>query len=547
MFFPVSIVTAMLSQVKRFGVRKSILLLVLVPYLFLLGIFHSRLNTHVKSSDANAGDDNASTRAELTARHLQRAGSDQTDSQRVQQRQLQRAAASRLVSILQNDSLSMREKAELALRHVSSAEQFNTEPQDFDEINTERTWTVQLKDVRFPAAETEPSSQQRMESYFALSVCNASSPGEQSFQLLQNIYVYSAYYDDRRRNAPYVRVIALSPSRDQPQLFCHFIGRQNRTTAVSYYEMCENHSHRYGGWILSCPVPSVHSPSKTCTVTVSTSEDPADGGATINVRPITKMSRKRRFGVCVPPLFGNIPAVTLIQFIELSKLLGAEHFYFYAHDVTEDIRKVLQHHKRDGTVTVIPWTLPTRAVNKVWYHGQLVAINDCLYRGMSSFKYLAFNDIDEFIVPHRHFDWNTMLRDTQRDAQLAAAQCSGFSFQSAFFDQHVRADSDEDSPVGYDLASDLRTRAFSRIRSKVIVESRKIFELGIHHISKPIIDRYQPCMVSPKLAFVHHYRKCTSDFEPDMNCGAFKRDNATLRYAAKLTTNVKKVMTSLGL
>ena len=548
MFFPVSILTTtkMLNRLKRFSARKSVLLLVFIPYVFLLGIFHSRLNMHIKTTEDMTNDDVRGTRMELTVRQLQ-----QTDMLRVQQRQLQRAAVNKLVSILQNNSLLVHEKTKQALRQAASIRGTNhhTDPLDIDKINArteKRSWITLGRDVRFPAGEMAPSSQQGLQPFFSPTECNAIPPDEPSFQLLQHLYVYSAYYDDRRRNTPYIRVIALAPSRDRPQLYCHFTGRENRTTAISYYEMCENHSHKYGGWILSCPVPLVQSPPKTCAVIVSTSEDPADGGVVLNVRSITTMSTKRRFGVCVPPLFGDIPVDTLVQFIELSKLLGAQHFYFYAHDVTEDIKKVLYHYELDDTTTVIRWVLPVRAVDKVWYHGQLLAINDCLYRGMSAFKFLAINDIDEFIVPHAHIDWNTMLRATQKDPHLSPTQCSGYSFQSAFFDQ-LLIDDNNDNHIGYNLASDLRTKAFSRIRSKVLVESRKIFELGIHHISKPIIDKYQPCMVNPDLAFVHHYRKCTSDFEPNMNCAVFKRDNATLRYAAKLNANVKNVISTLSL
>ena len=537
MFFPVSIVTAnMLDHLKRIGVRKSVLVVVLIPYMCLLGVFHSRLNSHVKTTNQMSSDDAAtSTRAMISVRNLR------SEAQRIQQRQLQRAAASRLVSMIQKHTPKVPEKPSMSSPDVVPGDADRLD----DEINAkteERVRTIQVKDVRFPAGETMTQSEQRMQPFFTSSGCVASR-GETSFQTLRHLYVYSAYYDDRRRNTPYIRVIALSPSHDRPPLFCHFIGRENHTTAIAYYEMCENHNHRYGGWILSCPVPFVQSPSKTCSVIISTTEHSTYGGVKLNVVPITTTSAKRRFGICVPPLFGNIAAETLAQFIELTKLLGAQHFYFYAHNVRKDVEKVLRYHERNGTATVIRWVLPMETIDRVWYHGQLLAINDCLYQGMSAFKYLAFNDVDEFIVPHAQFDWNTLLRAAQKDPQLSAAKCSGYSFQSAFFDRFLT--DDNDNRVAYNLASDLRTKAFSRIRSKVIVESRKIFELGIHHISKPIIDRYQPCPVKPDLAFVHHYRKCTNDFESDMNCAVFKRDNSTLRYAAKLKRNVKKVISAI--
>jgi hypothetical protein len=54
-----------------------------------------------------------------------------------------------------------------------------------------------------------------------------------------------------------------------------------------------------------------------------------------------------------------------------------------------------------GWVTVLPWQLPgAMSAASIWYHGQLVTNNDCLYRTMPLSKYTAFHDIDEFIVPH---------------------------------------------------------------------------------------------------------------------------------------------------
>ena len=37
----------------------------------------------------------------------------------------------------------------------------------------------------------------------------------------------------------------------------------------------------------------------------------------------------------------------------------------------------------------------------IWYHGQLVSNNDCLYRTMALSAFTTFHDIDEFIIPHQ--------------------------------------------------------------------------------------------------------------------------------------------------
>lgn len=81
-------------------------------------------------------------------------------------------------------------------------------------------------------------------------------------------YIFSAYLDDRqndfdnRHNGSYVRFMSLlRTTLHHPALFCVFSsedGGVNNTLYYSkvsnFYEMCENHGKRFGGFILSCSV-----------------------------------------------------------------------------------------------------------------------------------------------------------------------------------------------------------------------------------------------------------------------------------------------------
>ncbi len=39
----------------------------------------------------------------------------------------------------------------------------------------------------------------------------------------------------------------------------------------------------------------------------------------------------------------------------------------------------------------------------------MVPYNDCLYRNLYKYKYLAILDLDEVIMPQKHEDWHEML------------------------------------------------------------------------------------------------------------------------------------------
>lgn len=372
------------------------------------------------------------------------------------------------------------------------------------------------------------------------------------FQTLMGHYFYTAFYDEREPESAYLRLIVLLKKGVRPALFCHFLSSNTPghvhpakpdkvyTSMLTYYEMCENHAKDYGGWILTCEVPSTLEPSP-CEVTVSLHSvyNPKQSG---NIRiPIMLLKnpavQKADFGICVPPLFGYIPSTTLIEFVELTKILGAQHFMFYAHQIPREIQKVLRYYERIGVATVIPWDLPVKD-KAIWYHGQLLAINDCLYRSMHKFNYVAFNDIDEFIVPHKHSNWSDMMRYIETTLTRTGIDYSGYSFQSAFFDPLLESS----SRVLYDLESDLRTKSFSKVRTKVMTRVDRIHELGIHHISKPLVDTYKTLYIEPEVAFLHHYRKCVTDFDPRMNCQVFARDESLSRYIPTLRHNVHQTM-----
>ena len=101
------------------------------------------------------------------------------------------------------------------------------------------------------------------------------------------------------------------------------------------------------------------------------------------------------------------------------------------------------------------------------------------------------------------------------------------------------------SRVMYDLESDLRTKHLSRVRTKAMVAPRHVFELGIHHISRPVHDHLKPYDVAPEDAFLHHYRKCVTDFDPRMNCQIFKHDTSLSRHIPTLRHNVHGTLWTL--
>ena len=358
-------------------------------------------------------------------------------------------------------------------------------------------------------------------------------------------FLHSAYLDERydTKVIRIMSVMALEKRDRKLDVSCHFIVNGTHTIKHAFmYELCENHGKKYGGYMWTCNIP----PSFTdfCHVNVSLNVLPIHPNymppetKTITM-PITRLKPKRimfKYSICVPPLFGNISTYKFIEFIELNRMFGVEHFIFYNFDITNnEILKLMNFYAKQNIVTLIDWKLPSVIrKNQIWYNGQLSAHNDCLYRAMSLTQYLAIIDIDEYLVPHN--DKRTFHESFE---DLFTADTCGLSFDSAFYDQKFTnlTGKKKTGLVTIDLTG--RSKLFSKVRTKVMVQPTKIFEVGIHHISKPGTEDYKVLKVNTSIAYLHHYRTCVPNY--GMKCGNSETDETLL----PLADNLKKAVESV--
>ena len=66
----------------------------------------------------------------------------------------------------------------------------------------------------------------------------------------------------------------------------------------------------------------------------------------------------------------------------------------------------------------------------VYYHGQILAMNECGYRLMYRSKYVLVQDMDEFVVPTVASDWSSMLDDI---TSVQRERIASYSFRTRFF------------------------------------------------------------------------------------------------------------------
>ena len=367
-------------------------------------------------------------------------------------------------------------------------------------------------------------------------------------EVFHDIFIYSAFFDDRdndfegrENSSATIRMMTIMPRKmkgDYPTLYCLGMLKagQHWSSLVTYYEMCENHGMRYGGYILSCRLPKELWQTPPCSVLVSSSTVSTNNSQWLNVHSAGK-TRKHKFEVCVPPLFGEIDEKDLIEFIELARIFGAERIHFYIYEVSRSILTVLLYYRKRGIVSVLPWKLndQLKRKNQLHYNGQSTNIQDCLYRNMFSTRYLAFMDVDEMVVPRNHSSWFSMITSVKNYSQHA-----GFSINSVFFDPNW---SQEGSVTLHRLTNIIRTKQLSRYRTKCMVNPRRIFEIGIHHVSKPVVASLETVKLPEEFVLLHHYRICDHRF--GMKCQDRMTDTILLAYASQLERAVKTVLATL--
>ena len=379
-------------------------------------------------------------------------------------------------------------------------------------------------------------------------------------RVTKDFHIFSAFLDNRL-SVPYIRILSTLKkySDDIKQFSCHFqlsgSSLQHKayvSTKLSYYEMCENHNRPIGGWILSCVVPQEVTPLAQ-SVKISRADvfhkQPANATTVFITKVIypknaTKSTQKQLIGlsgICVPPLYGTIQPKAFIEFIELSRLLGVDKIIFYVFEIQPEIQKILNYYTSLEYIDAFSWELPFHQ-KAVWNYGQSLAVNDCLYRYMNEFDYLAFLDIDEALIPHTTGStWKHILLRIYNASQSDFSNYSGFSFRSTFFDP-VFSRTAKSKEAGI-IAHVNRSKHFSFFRNKVLVRPMRIFELGIHHVSRswPDEKNYTVAQVEPSIAAIHHYRTCISEF--GMNCKLIQEDlTVPLKFGRQLNKNIIRRM-----
>ena len=293
-------------------------------------------------------------------------------------------------------------------------------------------------------------------------------------------YLYAAYYDDRWRGGPLpmVRVLTMVDKISPPLVMCLLWFQEFSTPIMTpatyvygWYPKWGNYADGHlQPFIITCKIPRIKGlPRSSVPSSVSIVQNKCDKVSNNlrvnNHRPAVK----QRFAVCVKGLdfLYEDMSVRLVEWLELLRILGASKVFLYDLEVHPNISKVINYYSDQGLVEVTKISLPGNQPNLPGFRhlylkkkltdkrqNELIPYNDCLYRNLYSYEYLALLDIDEIIMPLRHDNWSDMMNEVLKvsSAEKNFTRAS-YNFRNVYFLDDLASGS-EDSSMSSSFTSD---------------------------------------------------------------------------------------------
>ena len=334
-----------------------------------------------------------------------------------------------------------------------------------------------------------------------------------------SFHLFSAYYDSRNasmRPAVIVLGYAWNQVAKKP-LYCKFkyedglIDCMKKPLVMQAISSC--FAPNLGGlpYFFFCLVPQHSAPvsvviseNSTCNAQFTSKE------IIVRNRNQSKQSSKK-FGICVggSVIGHNESLQDLVEFISISKILGADLITMYIIPEQLDNRTVNYLLMRYSDILrLIEW----KNLGKwfpLHYYGQILIMQDCLYRSMYEVDYLFHQDIDEVFIPKGGNSWAEIVNMIPQLNQGA-----GFKYENAFFTpDKIPSSVNLTNYCGHlkipkYLTRTVRLPCFPgySYRSKLMTKPSLTLEVSIHNVCATMPGYSGSIPVPSRLAILGHFR-----------------------------------------
>ena len=357
----------------------------------------------------------------------------------------------------------------------------------------------------------------------------------------RNIFVYSAYYDNRT-NQNIIRIMGIS-MEGEGDIYCQtvcdsrvWVSVKANLTRFSLMLPEMHQGYKYRPYFITCPGTTE---STFIGLSPRSCERPRNVLKVQRTRSAAQEnSIKPKILVCMKTIFDSLIPQRFIEFVEWQKLLKVDKIILYDIDnITTDMNRTILHFISEGILEIQKY-LPPASKSDLRDRGQLIQVNDCLYRNMYKYQYITFLDPDEIIVPRLH--------EVKSYAQLIEtmillnSSAAGYRFPNVIFCLKP-SETNQVPPDLLSIRKLVRSDFFPYgTWTKVIVNPRRILEMGIHRIEGALKGYHFPVFVPPSVGALHHYRSY------DFRYCAYN-DRTTIRFQKEMIKNYKKKILLLKL
>lgn len=271
---------------------------------------------------------------------------------------------------------------------------------------------------------------------------------------------------------------------------------------------------------------------------------------------LTRVAKKRKdIGVCIKPMTSSVSVLRLVEWFEMSRLVGLQDYFIYTSDLRGSAQFALDYYRAIGLAKIIPYPVLVSILQKadktdmkgadryaLYQQLFLMALNECLYTFRGLYKYLLVVDIDEFLLPTRNESVPVMLK---RLASKMPGSC--YKFQTSWHFEEFGAEPG--------ISDHLYTQKFMtstvpfEVQPKSIIDTDKVITLNFHTSllipSNNLGERLQE-VPAQEYGYIHHYRgKCSDKFQKEIckdYLARMRENNVVTRYQKDLDKGVKTVL-----
>ncbi|XP_077519073.1 uncharacterized protein LOC144129060 isoform X2 [Amblyomma americanum] len=332
--------------------------------------------------------------------------------------------------------------------------------------------------------------------------------------VLPRTYVYSAYMDDSEPGNCQVRLISVVPrdaAGDRAVQCWISVGSAVFLSEASLKVLPEHHDLPYAAAFFACPVkfPSEVRGQPNMRVALGTNWN-------MSSPKWFKVHNRRQqppkfLSACVRPMVGHFSALSLVtEFVAYYAAMGVGRFDFYLCQVPRETEILLSLLRNRGKVDIRlhRWNLYLNG-SYILEHGQLAAIQDCLYRSKLTSEYVLNVDFDEFLVSKTRSTLSEALLEIEgsvgkRSLGSVVVKNQFFCYEYPFNAAYLR----QKPPL---LTRILFVREANpwkhRERSKYAARASAVATGGVHFVWEHTLGAREVA-ISESVMVMHHYRSC---------------------------------------